>query len=71
HLPSFRLNILRRPVGTAVLKLVVKYTKKGTNETYYEGLESRFSTNNIQATELVDKTPLQNLVNAAPGKRQT
>ncbi|MFQ6729048.1 YSIRK-type signal peptide-containing protein, partial [Streptococcus pneumoniae] len=61
----------KETIGSAVLKLVVKYTKKGTNETYYEGLESRFSTNNVQATELVDKSPLQNLVDAAPGKRQT
>ncbi|RJP13694.1 hypothetical protein C5O69_04120 [Streptococcus pseudopneumoniae] len=37
-------------VGTKALKLVVKYTKKGTNDTYYEGLESLFSADSRRAT---------------------
>ncbi|CKA98797.1 surface anchored protein [Streptococcus pseudopneumoniae] len=54
-------------VGTRALKLVVKYTKKGTNETYYEGLESLFSNDSLQATEPVDKSKLTTARNTLDG----
>ncbi|CJD45329.1 surface anchored protein [Streptococcus pneumoniae] len=54
-------------VGTKALKLVVKYTKKGTNETYYEGLESLFSNDSLQATEPVDKSKLTTARNTLDG----
>ncbi|WP_173229832.1 DUF1542 domain-containing protein, partial [Streptococcus sp. 4094] len=37
-------------IGTKELKLVVKYARKGTNDTYYEGLESLFSADSLKAT---------------------
>ncbi len=62
----------KNTIGTNELRLVVKYARKGTNDTYYEGLESLFSADSRRATEPeVNKQALQDLVNGAEAKRKT